>query len=124
MEGSNAVFEWKYSLGNKAAEFKYVIWKVILNSGAVTLLYENENGDIIFGSKIPAAYDGRVQKKGQATLVVKNITFNDSVHFQCVLQLKSGSLKDHVVELVVTGTIFHMNLFSTAYNLIYTHNNR
>lgn len=104
VEGTDAVFEWKYSVDSKATEFAYVIWKVVLGSLEITLLFENENGDIETGPQIPAAYGGRVEKKGQASLVIKNVTFKDSVSFQCILQHKSGAQNDDSVKLIVTGT--------------------
>ena len=121
LEGGNAVFEWKYSVDDKATEFLYVIWRVILNRVPTTLLYETEDGNVVFGSTIPPAYVGRVEKIGQATLVIKNITFNDSLQFQCILRQKSGLENANPVELTVTGTtVAHVVCFLAAYNV---HNN-
>lgn len=47
---------------------------------------ELANGTVTVSSQIPEAYLNRVEKIGQATLVVKKVTFGDSTTFSCLLR--------------------------------------
>lgn len=65
------------------------------------------NGSVHRGFSFPPAYDGRVEKKGQATLVVKNVQFEDSTKYVCFLDGKAPTPDaESTVNLIVTGKLF------------------
>ena len=108
MKGSDAFFNWTYEVGNRATDFKFVLWSVYnaTDGQQKILFYEDAKGDILPGYNIPPSYVGRVEKQGQATLVVKNITFGDAGKFRCTLDAKDPIPDDlDDVDLVVTGTV-------------------
>lgn len=104
MEGTDAIFEWNYKVDNRVAEFDLVIWRVIIGAENWPLIFENEAGVVTVSTRIPSVYQGRVEKTGQATLLIRNVTFNDSLLFRCVLIQKSGDEIGDTVKLTVTGT--------------------
>ncbi|XP_068733699.1 uncharacterized protein [Montipora capricornis] len=104
MEGKDGVLDWKYSLGDKAAEFEFITWSVIKGVKSSLLLFENATGFLAPGSNVPAEYIGRVNKTKQATLVIKNITFNDNdIILQCSISLKFSPGLDDDVKILVIG---------------------
>ena len=111
MKGSDAVFEWNYSVNNKAADLKFIRWSVYnkTEKAYYPLAVEYPNGSVLFNPNIPPAYIGRVEKKGRATLVIRKISFEDSTVFKCTLVGKNRITdKWNVVHLVVTGTVCFM----------------
>ena len=69
---------------------------------------ENKNGYRVITSDIPSAYIGRVGIEGKATLVIENITIQDSTTFRCNLRVEPGiGLHDvfSVVKVIVTGMV-------------------
>ena len=107
MKGTDAFFEWAYSEAIKT-DLRSIIWTVKnkTNPGiSYVLVLETLDGTVKYNSEMPAAYLNRVEKMKQATLVIKNITFDDSTTFSCVLKSKGGSAfdKEGPVQLVVTG---------------------
>jgi len=79
------------------------------------MLLEKKSGDRSEAGGIPLAYKGRVSIMEQATLVLENVTLNDSATFSCTLKAEvgSGSIdEDYPVQLIVTGMcIFVRKLF-------------
>ena len=64
----------------------------------------DENGDVHPGFNQPPSYTGRVEKKEPATLVVKNVQFEDTTKFRCFLDGKDPTPDEtSTVNLVVTG---------------------
>lgn len=103
LQGKDAVLEWKYSVDDRANEFQFVSWTLINGSQRGLLLYENATGYVTYGSKFPAFVE-RVNRTGQATLVIKNMTFKDSdILILCSLIHQSGDQDDSSVKFVVTG---------------------
>ena len=107
MEGSDAVIRWDYKVENRSL-FNYISWEAL---NKVTrffdgLIAQYENGNIQLNPALPQQYQGRIQKLGNATLVIKNATFEDSTRIKCILKGTVGSIHDKqsVIELVVTGT--------------------
>ncbi|KAJ7371878.1 otolith morphogenesis [Desmophyllum pertusum] len=106
-EGSNAVLTWDYTVDDKATELNSIIWKVY-NKTYVTLLAENKNGVIQYTSIALSAYGSeRLKKVGNATLVLKDITFEDSTNYRCILRGENGKDSKSTVELIVTGNSFN-----------------
>lgn len=69
---------------------------------------EYKNGDRVILPGIPSAYKGRIGIEGRASLVIENITFQDSTNFRCSLRPEPTSgLQDQssVVRLIITGII-------------------
>jgi len=69
---------------------------------------ESKNGDRAILSGIPSAYIGRVGIEGRATLVIGNVTFQDSTSFWCTLRAeRAAGLQDQVsgIKLIVTGMV-------------------
>ena len=105
LKGSDAVFEWHYSADNNAADLKFIIWRVYNETerSYYPLVMEFHDGAVLLNPNIPPAYEGRVEKIGQATLVIKRISFEDSTRFKCSLEGKQGTLHESSTELHVTG---------------------
>ncbi|XP_068685620.1 opioid-binding protein/cell adhesion molecule-like [Montipora foliosa] len=104
LEEKEGVLDWKYSLGDNAAEFDYIAWYVKKGGKTSTLFYENATGFLAPGNTVPAEYIGRVSKTKQATVVIRNINFNDSaIVLRCSLLLKTLPQVDSEVTVVVTG---------------------
>ena len=108
MKGSIATMKWDYQVGDREAELKYIIWRVRNKTTSVIypLLFEDNKGNVNISTQIPQMYVGRVEKTGRATLVIKNLTYEDATRYICFLDKKIGQDLDSHVELVVTGTSF------------------
>ena len=108
MKGSNATLIWDYKVDNWEAELEYIIWRVRNKSSSIIypLLYEDNKGNVNISKNIPQLYVGRVRKIGRATLVIENLTYEDTTRYICVLDKKSGQDSSSPVELVITGTVF------------------
>ena len=108
MKGSNATLIWDYKVDNREAELDYIIWKVRNKSSSIIypLLYEDNKGNVNISKNIPQLYVGRVKKIGRATLVIENLTYEDTTRYICALDEKSGREASSRVELVITGTGF------------------
>ncbi|XP_068686083.1 opioid-binding protein/cell adhesion molecule-like isoform X1 [Montipora foliosa] len=100
MGGSDAVLEWKYLVDNRTAEFQYISWDVEKGGHSTPMVIENATGYLTY----TAAYAGRVQKRSQATLVLRNVDIkNSSIMLKCFLIHTSGRQNVSTVKLIVTG---------------------
>ena len=108
MKGSTATMKWDYNVEDKEAQLNYIIWRVRNKtiSDNYPLLFEDNKGNVNISAQIPRMYVGRVEKIGRATLVIKNLTYEDTTRYICILDPKVGENLDSPVELVVTGTDF------------------
>ena len=108
MKGSIAIMKWDYKVDNREAELKYLIWRVRnkTTSEFFSLLFEDYKGNVNVSTQIPQMFVGRVEKIGRATLVIKNLTYEDTTRYICIIDQKFGQNLDSPVELVVTGTGF------------------
>jgi len=100
--------QWSYSAWNKSADLKFIIWRVYNKTDEqyFPLVVEYPNGAIQLNPMLPLDYVGRVEKIGQATLVIKKISYEDSTLFKCTLRGEQGvSDESSTVQLVVTGTV-------------------
>lgn len=106
MKGSDATFEWVYAV--MGAELNSIIWSVenTTDGKEYALIVELANGTVTVNPQIPKAYLNRVEKIDRATLVVKNVIFDDSTTFSCLLRSTMGSPCERKsrIQLVVTGT--------------------
>ena len=107
MEGSIATMKWDYQVDNRDAELKYIFWRGRnkTTSDIFSLLFEDNKGNVNISTQIPQMYVGRVEKIGRATLVIKNLAYEDAAIYICTLAQKFAADLDSRVELVVTGTI-------------------
>ena len=98
--------KWDYKVDDRDAELKYIIWRVQnkTTSEFFTLLFENNKGNVNISTQIPQMFEGRVEKIGRATLVIKNLTYEDTTRYICIIDQKFGQNINSPVELVVTGT--------------------
>ena len=107
------VFEWDFS--DTRNELKYVVWMVYNKTAGQdeVLRMEDENGTAVLSPskpRPPPAFNGRLERKGKATLIVKNITFEESTFFRCILSGKTGvGSSTSTIQLEVIGTI--MSIF-------------
>ena len=111
MVGGHAVFEWDYSADNKTTDLEHIEWRVYnkTEEGYSFLLKEDPDDSDPVRPTLPQEYEGRVEKKGRATLVIKDISVKDSTRFKCILKGKPG-IPDSwsIVQLVVIGTTLHI----------------
>ena len=107
MKGNDVVFKWVYAEKSKTVGLNSIIWSVKNpnDKKEYALIVEFSNGTVIVNPQIPKAYLNRVEKKDQATLVVKEVTFEDSTTFSCLLRSAWGSFFDTKsrIQLIVTG---------------------
>ena len=108
MKDSIATMKWDYEVQDREAELNFIIWSAQNKSTSIisSLLFEDPKGNVNISTNIPQMYEGRVEKIGRATLVIKNITYEDSTTYICTLDQKFGQDPSSPVELVVTGTVF------------------
>ena len=109
-KGTNATLAWDYSVDNPQADLQGIVWSVPVGSSFVGMLIKQGDADAVFHPNIPSMYKGRVYIKGRATLVIVNITLQDSTTFRCRLSARPGSGLSDVtsdVRLSVTGTVSH-----------------
>lgn len=117
LKGQNATLVWEYHVDDKEKELRGIFWSVIhkVTGRPITMLVETKSGDRTEDGDIPLAYKGRVFIKEQATLVIENVTLDDSTTFSCTLdpELGSGLIKaEKLVQLIVTGMcLFVSKLF-------------
>ena len=105
-----AVLKWNYTADDKTTELQEILWRVLHVDGVTyPLIIEDNKGKVKLSRNIPQAYASRVEKKARATLLVRNVTFNDSTQFTFVLQgvLGVDSSKQSAIDLIVTGNITH-----------------
>ncbi|XP_068733700.1 roundabout homolog 2-like [Montipora capricornis] len=102
-EGHDVEFVWDFE---RTEELFSVNWFVVnkTTTDRVTLWIEDENGTQRGPSTPPLAYAHRLERKGRGTLIVKNVTQEDSTSFQCRLDGKDpGVQTGSSTRLVVTG---------------------
>lgn len=75
-------------------------------------MYEQEDMVVKLSSRMPPQFVGRVEKKHQATLVIKSVIFEDSTYYRCQLEPKVGLVNESYILLVVTGMLINSVLCS------------
>ncbi|KAL9964818.1 hypothetical protein ACROYT_G028507 [Oculina patagonica] len=103
-KGSDAKLVWDYSVDNKQAELSGIIYRVQVSGGAFkAMLVQQSDGSVVEHPNIPPAYKGRVKMKGNATLVIVNVTSQHKTKYRCALVPTSGLDINSDVQLIVTG---------------------
>lgn len=78
-------------------------------------MYEQADSVVKFSSRIPPSYVGRVERRGQATLVITSVIFEDSTIYRCRLEAKDGGYNESYIELVVIGMAYYQLLIRSAF---------
>ena len=110
LAGSDVAFKWVYSKVNKTIDLRFVLWRVLNKTTGRdhVMIQEAVDGTVTSNPNLAAEYRDRVEKKKQATLVVKRVTDEDSTVFSCLLMSTRGtpSNVESRIQLVVTGNYF------------------
>ena len=117
LKGTNASFEWKYVVDDRAAEFQFVKFAA-RNTTTLAyspLMYEQADLVVKLSSGIPPSYVGRVEKRGQATLVITSAIFEDSTIYRCRLEAKDGGYNESYIQLVVIGMAYYQLMIRSAF---------
>ena len=106
--GSDLYLIWEYYNETKPTELSFISWEVFVPGVSwKKMIEENHDGRLIIHSDLPALYSGRVEKRNQATLVIKNMTFEDFSKYRCILNPFQGDVTESsAVNVIVTGTQF------------------
>ena len=118
VEGSDVKIKWVYSEVGKTTDLRSIIWTVqnkATGQGDV-LIVETVDGTVTVNPNVAAEYRNRVEKKEQATLVIKEVTSEDSTSFSCRLRSTQGILYDVTsrIQLAVTGNYCLCNYYSPS----------
>lgn len=105
--GSDLYLKWKYYDETKPTELSFISWQVFVPGVSwKKMIEENHDGKLIIHSELPAMYSRRVEKTNQATLVIKNVTFEDFSEYRCILNPFQGAVTESAVNVIVTGMLF------------------
>ena len=71
------------------------------------LIIEEKDGMVKHNPNAPPAYGPeRIKKEGQASFVIKNVTFKDSTIYKCLLDGETGTGdEEDSVEVIITGML-------------------
>lgn len=105
--GTDAELVWDYSVDDKQKELQGILFSVEIGGVFKRMLVQMKNGTVVEHPAIPSEYTGRVGMKGNATLVISNVSPQDGTFFKCQLVPKSGQIQESVVELIVTGKLIN-----------------
>ena len=117
-KGSNATLVWQYSVDDKQAELQGVVFSVLNSTVIAGMIAKTKDGVVLNLPNIPSAYKGRVSIKGNATLIIENVSPQDNTRFQCKLSAEPGAGQDHLsmVQLIVTGKYCKMFVEEKKFN--------
>ena len=96
---------WQYSVDDKQTELQGIVFSVLVSTVFVGMIAKTKDGAVLNLPNVPSAYKGRVSIKGNATLIIENVSPQDNTQFQCRLSAEPGAGRDHlsIVQLIVTG---------------------
>ena len=122
IKGDNATLVWEYTVDDKQKELLGIVWSVAHPTTGlpVAMLLENKSGNREYSANIPVAYKGRVSIVARSTLVIQEVTLDDTTHFYCTLKAEIGSGAvdvDESIYLIVTGMF--ANIILCYYNKFY-----
>lgn len=88
---------------------RVIAWSIFnkTSSKFITLFREEKDGTVKHNPNAPSTYGPeRVAKEGQASLVIKNVTFKDSATYKCLLGGEPGTAdEENSVEVIITGML-------------------
>lgn len=127
VKGDNATLVWEYSVDDRQVELKGIVWSVTdeVTSISSILVIETKAGNRSSPGNIPQAYKGRVFIEETATLVIQNVTLDDSSTFSCSLRAESVPSAvdtETATRLIVTGMFASVNSVLnefSVYNYVY-----
>lgn len=104
MRGNDLTLKWEYYIDKKPADLKFATWDVYVEGdGWKKMIGEEKDGTVFYHIELPPLYSRRVEKRDQATLIIKNMTYEDSTEFRCVLTALDGTRTEGVVKVIVAG---------------------
>lgn len=114
VKGQNASLVWEYSVDDRQKELKAIVWSVAdkVTGAPVFLVIETKSRNRSYAPGIPETYKGRTSIEKSATLVIQNVTLDDSASFTCSLLAEGGSGAvgiDESTRLIVTGMFASVN---------------
>ena len=101
--GSDANLVWDYA--DPHNEIEFIAYSVVVDTQFVTVILNDSQG-VRENPNIPSLYKGRVEIKGRATLVIKNINPRDNSKFKCEMRAGSSGTVESVIQLIVAGTYY------------------
>ena len=115
VKGDNATLVWEYSVDDRQIELQGIVWSVIDKATGIptVLVIETKSGNRSNPDNIPQAYKGRVFIEKTATLVIQNVTLEDSKAFRCSLRAESVPSAvdtESDARLIVTGMLSSVNV--------------
>ena len=104
-------------MDDRAAEFQFVKFAAqnTTTFAYSTLMYERADGVVIKSSRMPPSYDGRVENRGQATLVITSAFYEDSTIYRCRLEANDGGYNESYIQLVVIGMAYYKLMIRSAF---------
>ena len=103
--GSDANLVWDYA--DPHNEIEFIGYSVMVDNKFVRVILNDSQG-VRENPNIPSLYKGRVEIKGRATLVIKNINPRDNSKFKCEMRAGSGTVES-AIQLIVAGTYYKHN---------------
>ena len=104
LRGNDLILKWEYYIDKKPADFNFATWDVYVEGvGWRKMIGEETNGTVFIHNERPPLLSGRVEKRDQATLIVKNVTFEDSSEYRCVLTALDLGRTEDVVKVIIAG---------------------
>ena len=104
LRGNDLILKWEYYIDKKPADFNFATWEVYVRGvGWRKMIGEETNGTVFIHNERPPLLSGRVEKRDQATLIVKNMTYEDSSEYRCVLTALDLGRTENVVKVIVAG---------------------
>lgn len=104
LKGNDLILKWEFYTDKKPADFNFATWDVYVEgAGWRKMIGEDTDGTVFIHNERPPLYSGRIEKRDQATLIVTNMTFEDSSEYRCVLTALNGLRTEGVVKVIVTG---------------------
>ena len=104
--GSDANLVWDYT--DPHNEIQFIVYSVVLDNKFAKLILNDSQG-VRENPNIPSLYKGRVEIKGRATLVIKNINPRDNSKFKCEMRAGSPGTVESAIQLIVAGTYYKHN---------------
>ena len=104
--GSDANLVWDYT--DPHNNIQSTLYSVLVN-GAFFEMMVNDSRGVQEHPNMPLSYKGRVEIKGRATLVIKNIHPGDNTKFRCNLFGSFIYKVESTVQLIVAGMYYRHN---------------
>ena len=105
--GTDANLVWDYA--DPHNEIQFIYYSVVVDNKFVTVILNDSQG-VRENPNIPSLYKGRVEIKGRATLVIKNINPKDNNRkIKCEMRAGSSGTIESGIRLILAGTYYKHN---------------